>query len=765
MRSALRLPLSQGLGRTAARALAASAPLLFLLTVFFIPSALGHAAFLESTPPAGARLESPPRVITLKYTEPLIEQLTKVTLRSVASGAEVATTLRIVDGRALAVRSQVELAAGAYRVEWHTVSAEDGHALEGSFGFGVRADAVGATQTVQQSPLARAGWVRIGLRALLYGALIFFAGGLLAAALLSRGRSPGDWLVPPGGGPPHLERAAERWWARTVAAGWLAVGAGTGAVMAEAADAASGLTLDGIAEFLFSSLAGVARVVMLAGILAAVLLAGVRRVPAALALSVAFLGVALGGHANSADEPHLAVLTDWVHLLAGSAWLGGIAQAAAAWWRIGRAEPPDLRHRVMRHVLDRFGVIALPAFAIVVMSGLLNALLQLGSLDAAWTTAYGVVLSIKVGLVGLIGVASYLHAMRLRPRLLRAPVSAEAGRLERRHWSLLRAEPMLGVVVVAAAAVLAAFPLPPRQLVEAAQAEAEPPATPPQAQAEAEPPATVCVPCPQRTAAARELPVAEQAGSRIVAAWVRRAPDATTAEVRVLGRNAAPAAVGARVRGGDQRPCGTGCWTVRLTGHPDFLEVEVPERGRHHLARLPIRWRPGGEREARRLLRRAQRAMRSLGSMREHERITGGPGSLAVTRYALLAPNRLKYAVDGGVRAIVVGASAWYRAPELGRWQRRPFGAGMPFRTRTWFRWTPYADRVQLLRRWTGRGGARAEIALYDGATPVWYRLWLDLPSHRVRRVRMIADGHFMTQRYFAFDRPVSIEPPDVRAR
>lgn len=737
--------------RAAVRALAGLAPLLLLL-VISVPSASAHAAFVESTPPAGARLESAPPVITLRYTEPLVERLTKVTLRDVRSGREVSASLGIVERSALRLRPEAELPTGAYRVEWHTVSTRDGHALEGSFGFGVRTAAVGATQTVQQSPLARGGWLRIGFRGLFYAALIFFAGGLIAAALLSRGRAPGDWLAPAASGPPHLRGAGERWWARTLDAGWLAVGSGGATVLVEGADAASGLSLDALAEFLLSSVAGVARVVMVAAVLAAVLLAGARRLPALIALSVAFLAIALGGHANSAGEPRLAVLTDWLHLLGGSAWLGGMAQVAAAWWGIGRTEAPEVRRQVMRHVLDRFGLVALPAFAVVVVSGLLNALLQLGSVSAAWTTGYGIVLSAKIGLVGLIAVVSYVHAMRLRPRLLAAPVAGAPDRLERRHWSLLRSEPLLGVVVIAAAAVLVAFPLPPRQLADAARAQAESAAT-------------ACDPCPQRAAAADELPVAEQAGSRIVAAWVRRGPQATTAEVRVLGRKGAPAAVDARVRGAQQRSCGTGCWTVRLAGSPSVLHVEVPERGRQYVARLPIRWRVGAEAEGRRLLGRAQRTMRSLASVQEHERITSGPGSVAVTRYALRAPDRLRYAVEGGAQTIVVGDSAWYRTPDLGQWQRRQFGSGVPFRTRSWFRWTPYADRVQLLRRWKGRRGRRAEVAVYDSATPVWYRLRVGLPSHRVKAVRMIAEGHFMTQRYFRFDRPVSIEPPRTDGR
>ena len=70
-----------------------------------------------------------------------------------------------------------------------------------------------------------------------------------------------------------------------------------------------------------------------------------------------------------------------------------------------------------------------------------------------------------------------------------------------------------------------------------------------------------------------------------------------------------------------------------------------------------------------------------------------------------------------------------------------------------------------MLRRSAGRRGPQAEIALYHRATPVWYRLRIDLRSHRVQRVRMIAERHFMTKRYLAFNIPVSIDPPRHSAR
>jgi hypothetical protein len=216
----------------------------------------------------------------------------------------------------------------------------------------------------------------------------------------------------------------------------------------------------------------------------------------------------------------------------------------------------------------------------------------------------------------------------------------------------------------------------------------------------------------------------------------------------------------AGIQGAEQRPCGIGCWRFRVHGRPRRLTVTVPEAGRRYSASLPIRWTAAGEARARSLLDRAQTAMRELRSVREAERITSGPGTRAVTNYRLRAPDRFAYTTDRGTRSIVVGSDQWLRTPELDRWERRDFGAGTTFSTRSWFRWTPYAESLQLID--IRRGGRRrtAELGLYERGTSVWYRLWIDLRTYRVERLRMIAARHFMDQRFFAFNAPVAIEPP-----
>jgi copper transport protein len=686
--------------------------------------------------------------VSLTFTEALSRKLTKATLVGTADGERVAATAQ-ASGRRLVLRPARPLPRGAYRVQWHSVSTDDGHALEGSFSFGVRAAAAGGEHAVQQSPFARDGWLRVVARGAMYATLLVFSGALLLDALLRR--RGGVWLVPEAltEGAPSLDRDwVERRYRRVVLdVGFLAAGACALSAVADATDAAGGFSAHGLSDFLLSAGAGLTRVYVVAFVLLAVVLAAMRFRAAGVAALGALGAVALSGHANAASPQGLAVVNDWAHLSATALWLGGIVLIVVVWAPIVRRGARVERLAVARQVLPRFGRVALPAFAAVVITGLVSAVIELGHVQALWDTDYGRVLMVKVGLVAFIAAGSYVHALRLRPRLLAANPHPDDV-LERRHWRLLRAEPLLGVGVVGAVALLVAFPLPPRQLGDADAAKAS------------SPPAATCDPCPLPRPARGELAVAEQGGSDVVAAWVHREGRALVGTVRLYGLDDRPVRDAFGVRGAHQRSCGQGCARFRVAPAPAVLEVRVRQKGRAYVARLPVRWQAGKERHARALVDRAQEAMRAVKSVREAERVSSVPGAYAITDYRLKAPNRMAYRTNGKVRSIVVGVTQWTRGQPSVPWQRDKFGGGLPFRTRSWFTWTTYARYTYLLGERTAGGRRVAIVALMDPGTPAWWRLTVDRRTHRVLEDRLVTYGHFMTQRFTAFNQPLRIEPP-----
>ncbi|MGI9020896.1 MAG: copper resistance CopC/CopD family protein [Solirubrobacterales bacterium] len=715
---------------------------LSLLGLLLAPaSALGHAAFLDSQPAPGERLGSSPAEIRLEFTEPLDRSLSEATLVNLDTGESAPAEVSSGSEKEVVLRPQAPMPRAPYRVDWQTVSTVDGHTLAGTFGFGVQTAAVGAEHDVEQSPLARDGWLRIGGRALLYACLLFFAGGVLTAALLTRRPDdPAAWLLPERK-PDRTEDSerAQSLWRRTIDAGWLAASAAATVAVLEAGDASGGLGLGGMTDFLLSNTAGLARVATVATIVVAVLLADARmRFASATWVALAFLTIALSGHANSADLRGLAVTTDWIHLIAGAIWIGGIAQIAWAWLPALWRRSTQMRMAVMRSVLRRFGRLALPAFVVVAASGSLNAIAQLGRVDALWETAYGRVLAVKIGLVALIALASYFHALRLRPALLAANPHPSP-KLERRHWRLLGAEPWLGLGAIAAVAALVAFPLPPKQLGESDEAEAA---------------AAACDPCPLPRASSGELPVAEQAGSRIAAFWLRREPGALSGTLRVYDYNARPVETEVGIAGAELDSCDAGCWRFTAPDPGHELTAIVADQGRQYDVTVPSRWSEPRSAQAERLLREAQARMRRLETLRIRESVTSGPRVLIRTRYRLEAPDRMAYKSSTGTDLIAIGRTAYDIASD-GQVERRPFGAD-GFHLDQLFRWSVYGRSV----RWLGSANGVTRIALFDPASPIWYRLEIDRETKRIVRERMITGGHYMTRRYFAFDQPLDLKAP-----
>lgn len=713
-------------------------PWVAVVVVLLLPApAFGHSAFLASQPEPGQRLEVSPGRVTMRFTEPLEDRLSRLELVPAEGGKPVPARVVAAGDKQLAVEPLGPLAKGPYRVRWHTVSTLDGHALEGSYSFGVRAAAVGGEHSVQQSPFARGGWLRVAFRGLLYVSLLLFAGALLLRVLLRDGPDR-SWLLPPGIGN-GLERRQQSDRRLVGDAGLVAAALGAIVAVLDAVDAADGWSASAVREFLLGSPAGQARVAVVVLVLAAGLLAfrGLRRVSAVLA-SLALAAIAVSGHANSASPRVASVANDWVHLMGAAVWLGGIALIVAVWWPSLRRGEQDSRRAVARHVLPAFGTVALPAFGIVVATGVVSAVIELDHPSALWQTSYGLTLAAKSMLVAAMVSVSYMHALRLRPRLLAANPHPEE-RLERRHWRLLRSEPWLGVAVLVAAALLASFPLPPRQLSEAGESEAAAP---------------FCDPCPLPAPEPDQLAVAEQAGRNVVAAWVRRTgEERLEGEARLLDYRGKPARAPFAIPGASTRTCGPGC--LRFRAPPgDALSIT----GRDFAATLPATWRTGEERRARTILDRAQLTMRALRSVRQTERVTSGPGSFARTDYRLRAPDRVAYRSSGGAERIEIGRRSWLRATDL-PWRTEPSADALPFRVRSWFRWTPYAQAVRLLSSERGF----AELALMDPGTPAWIRMRIDLGTERVRRTRTVTSGHFSTERFFGFNRPVTIEAPHVR--
>ncbi|GAC1397588.1 MAG: copper transporter YcnJ [Ktedonobacteraceae bacterium] len=198
------------------------------------------------------------------------------------------------------------------------------------------------------------------------------------------------------------------------------------------------------------------------------------------------IALTLSGHASavSSNIVVFAVLSDWLHLLAASLWIGGMMYIATTYLPVLTRLPLKERVSSLISVLPRYSPLAIAGVIIMSITGPFNATTRMSSLEQLLSTAYGRVLVVKVLLVGGLLLTSAFHVAILRPRLAKdykkykpttqeggfnvggvATLTTQEGKLverrieqqERRLTSTLRWEPLLGVAVLLCTGLLTVF--------------------------------------------------------------------------------------------------------------------------------------------------------------------------------------------------------------------------------------------------------------------------------------------------------------------
>jgi copper transport protein len=167
---------------------------------------------------------------------------------------------------------------------------------------------------------------------------------------------------------------------------------------------------------------------------------------------------ALAGHAHTQSPVALLVPADVVHVVAMSAWLGGLVYLLVAVPAATRAlDPPD-RTRLLAATLQRFSPLALASVLALAVTGTIQALVEVRHLEALTSTAFGRAVLVKIALlVVLIGLGA-INRRRVVPELGRLAAGGrtpgDAGRLLRRT---LRAEVLLILVVLGVTGALTSY--------------------------------------------------------------------------------------------------------------------------------------------------------------------------------------------------------------------------------------------------------------------------------------------------------------------
>ena len=582
---------------------------------------------------------------------------------------------------------------GVYRVEWTTVSGVDGHVLQGGFVFGVGVAPGGTGETNSAALQPRDVLIAIA-RAAEFGAL------LLALGLLSVRRLASH--------PPRLT------WPRgpLVGALVLALVAGIGVVSGEAVAAARGVGPPGVLIYLIGGDPGYARLLRLGFEAAAIVVAvrGLRGIT--LLLLAAMAALAAAGHAAALRPAIPAIALDAVHLASAGLWAGGILALATL------RPPGGWLSDEARALLGRFTPVALVAFSLTALTGILQAIEELsGPLDLLEST-YGNVLAVKAAAIGIILPLSILAWWRVRPRP--------------------RVEAAIAGVVICASALLAAFPLPPARLVEAEARLAGPEAA-------------LALPKPG------DLTMGSNAGDALVGLTVRPAMPGQNAlwvyVMPVAGEAAAAKTTVAIYVNGtlvSSRRCGPTCVTgsAHLAGGESVsVRLVGGNQASFKMPGLPV---PDGTS----LIKSMQRAMHELRTYRIDE--TLGPAKVPLqTEYEFQAPDRLSYQLSTGGQTVIVGSVRYSRSNPSEVWST---AATLPVKVPE-FAW----DSAPIQNAFVTRSdqGEEKVISAFEllYGSPVWFRMTVGRDGF-VSQAEMRARGHFMDHRYFDFDAAFSITPP-----
>jgi copper transport protein len=471
---------------------------LALLVALLAPAGASAHATLEDTQPArGATVRSQPATVQFRFDESVEGNFGAVRVfdrsgRRVDSGDAFHPGGR---GAVMAVHLKPGLPRGTYTAMYRVVSA-DGHIVSSGFTFSI-GRASGTSDTVAQllggtgsGPVTD---VLFGIaRGVQFAAIGIGVGGVLFLLIV--------WLpalASVAGAGREWREASEAFRARLRTLLLAAAGAGVvsaaAAVVLEGASAAavsgwSALRLESVNETLgtrFGTVWGLAVLVWsgVAALSALVLapaerrsvalhpaelgatgLAGTRvpRPPALLGLGVllAFLVAlpSLGGHASTQHPVGVLLPANLVHVTAMSLWLGGLTALVAALPAATRRLAGADRTRLLAAALVRFSPLALAAVIALLLTGVIQALVEVRTVAHLFDTAFGRCVLIKIGLlVALIGLGAYNRRQsvpRLRALADAGVAPGRAGLLLRRA---LRAEVALIAVVLAVTAALSAY--------------------------------------------------------------------------------------------------------------------------------------------------------------------------------------------------------------------------------------------------------------------------------------------------------------------
>jgi copper transport protein len=424
-------------------------------------AAEAHALLVRADPPENAQLREAPSQITLYFSEPLEQEYSRVSVVD-QDGERVDDRFEFLAEDDAAMRViLLPVEPGYLSVRYETVSVVDGHRITGSFPLtvlnadgslpaGQPPETTSITAGEEPDPLRVVDkWVLLVAGSVMVGALAF------VAYVLPRGATSQPGAA---GFEPTAVRVA------VIALGVVAI-AGLAELVLQAIDIGTdvGSVLDTRwgQRWLARNLLLIPLGLLLIGLVRGLsnrLLAGL-----ALAIAAAYMVLTSNvSHAGAGGGSFWAVASDFVHLMASSVWIGMVCLLALLFFWARKHLQGDERYAVLTRALQRFSIVAVISVALLLFTGTVNAIIEVGRLGDLIDTGYGRALLAKLLLLlPLLGIAAY-NAYLLRPDFTAAaepdaPVRDRQSlvqELERQLYRHIRYEVAVAVLVLAVVALL-----------------------------------------------------------------------------------------------------------------------------------------------------------------------------------------------------------------------------------------------------------------------------------------------------------------------
>jgi copper transport protein len=429
-------------------------------------TAIGHAKLVKSTPSANSTLSVSPRVLELWFSVELQPDFNTVTIKDQNSKVVDTGKVRLAEGNKKIELDISSIPPGTYTVEWSILSTDE-HKMRGEFPFTVDLPvAVGATGSNRQdmpthsadiehkkgnaedkpgshsspSPstmhepssmgsLQLARWLLLLSMVSLFGAFAYrlFVFYPSISNLLDTSEEQKKQVL-------HINKD-QLIKLSSISLILLVLSAATGVVLqtSEVFDKSVGESLQTnlLYQMISKTQYGTVLFSQIIGLLILLAVLYLLRRSGSDDLSLWWIGLltsgtllltpGLTGHAAAASRDYkLAVPFDWLHMIAAGAWVGGLLHMTLSLRSSLQSFTDHQRSYSLNLIIEKFNTLAITSVTVVILTGIYNSWIHIGSISALWSTGYGRALSIKLFVVLVMLTLGGLNKFILHTRLVRS---------------------------------------------------------------------------------------------------------------------------------------------------------------------------------------------------------------------------------------------------------------------------------------------------------------------------------------------------------